>query len=360
MPAAGPALGSLVVDIDAYVARHRGEWARLEQLLHATRGRGWTVLGGRSGWGGGRLGGADVDELVSLYQRVATHLSVVRSASPDPALVARLSTLLAQARAVVTGTQSPAWADLARFFAVSFPAALYRSSRWWAPVGVAFCLVSLVVGWWVATHPQVQATIAAPEEIRRLVERDFERYYSSAPAGSFAARVFTNNAWVAALSLAFGVLLVPVVWILWQNALNVGIAGGLMASAGKTDLFFGLILPHGLLELTCVFVAAGAGLRLGWSWIDPGPRTRSRALAEEGQAAGALALGLAAALFVSGLIEAFVTPSGLATWARVGIGLVAWVAFLAYVVVLGGRAARAGETGDVRGPGRSDVVPTAG
>lgn len=334
------------MDIDAYVARHRHDWARLEELL---RGHGRAR----------RRTGAEVDELVTLYQRVATHLSVVRSASPDPALVGRLSTLVAQARSAVTGTQTPVWADLARFFVVVFPAALYRSARWWAGVGVAFVTVSFVVGVWVADNPKVQATIAAPQEIRRLVERDFVEYYSSAPAGSFAAKVFTNNAWVSALALALGVLIVPVLWILWQNALNVGVAGGLMASAGRSDIFFGLILPHGMLELTCVFVAAGAGLRLGWSWVDPGPRTRSRALAEEGQAAGALALGLAATLFVSGVIEAFVTPSGLPTWARVGIGVLAWLVFLAYVVVLGGRAVRAGETGDVRGSRATAVAPTA-
>jgi uncharacterized membrane protein SpoIIM required for sporulation len=260
----------------------------------------------------------------------------------------------------VTGTHVPAWEDLARFFVVVYPAALYRSARWWVPVGIAFCLAGLVVGWWVAANPEVQATIAAPEQIRQLVEEDFEDYYSSAPAGSFAAKVATNNAWVSALALALGVLLLPVVWILWQNALNVGIAGGLMAAGGRLDVFFGLILPHGLLELTCVFVAAGAGLRLGWTWVDPGPRTRSRALAEEGQAAGALALGLAVTLLVSGVVEAFVTPSGLPTWARVGIGAAIWLAFLAYVVVLGGRAVRAGETGAVRGAAAADRVPTAG
>lgn len=335
------------MDIDAYVAAHRAEWQRLEELVHRA--------GRRS-----RRDGAEVDELVTLYQRVATHLSVVRSASPDPALVGRLSTLVARARAAVTGSDSPAWTDLARFFTVTFPAALYRSARWWVAVGVAFCLVGLVVGWWVATTPRVQSSIAAPDQIRQLVERDFEDYYSSAPAGSFAAQVATNNAWVSALALALGVLVVPVVWILWQNALNVGVSGGLMAAGGRLDVFFGLILPHGLLELTCVFVAAGAGLRLGWSWIDPGARTRAQALAEEGQAAGALAIGLAATLAVSGVVEAFVTPSGLPTWARVGIGATVWVTFLAYVVVLGGRAVRSGETGALRGAGQAARAPVAG
>jgi uncharacterized membrane protein SpoIIM required for sporulation len=335
------------VDIDAYVAAHRGEWDRLEQLLR------------RAGRGRGRLEGAEVDELVALYQTVTTHLSVVRSSTPDPALLARLSTLVARARSAVTGSSAPAWRDLARFFTITYPAALYRSMRWWAAVGIAFALVGLVVGVWVAGDAHVQATIAAPDEIRQLVQHDFEEYYSSAPAGSFAAKVATNNAWVSALALALGVFLLPVVWLLWQNALNVGVAGGLMAANDRLGLFFGLILPHGLLELTCVFVASGAGLRLGWSWIDPGARTRSRALREEGQAAGALALGLAATLMVSGVVEAFVTPSGLPTWARIGIGASLWLAFLAYAVVLGGRAVRAGELGDVRGAGATDEVPSA-
>jgi uncharacterized membrane protein SpoIIM required for sporulation len=336
------------VDIDAYVAAHRGEWDRLEELLR------------RAGRGRGRLDGAEVDELVALYQTVTTHLSVVRSSTPDPALLARLSTLVARARSAVTGSSAPAWRDLARFFVVTYPAALYRSMRWWVAVGVAFALVGLVVGVWVAGDPHVQATIAAPDQIRQLVEHDFEDYYSSAPAGSFAAQVATNNAWVSALALALGVFLLPVVWLLWQNALNVGVAGGLMAANDRLGLFFGLILPHGLLELTCVFVASGAGLRLGWSWIDPGGRSRSQALREEGQAAGALALGLAATLMVSGVVEAFVTPSGLPTWARVGIGASLWLAFLAYVVVLGGRAVRAGERGDLRGAGGTDIAPSAG
>jgi uncharacterized membrane protein SpoIIM required for sporulation len=330
------------VDVDAYVAAHRGEWQRLEELLRQRR-----------------LSGDEVDELVWLYQRVTTHLSVVRSASPDPALVGRLTTLVARARSAVTGSTVAAWTDVIRFFTVVYPAALYRSARWWISVGVSFCLVGLVVGIWVARNPDVQAAIAAPDQIRALVDHRFEDYYSSHPAGSFAAQVATNNAIVTALSLFLGPLILPVVWILWQNALNVGIAGGLMAGAGRLDLFFGLILPHGLLELTCVFIAAGAGLRLGWTWIDPGPRTRSQALAEEGLAVGALAVGLAVTLGISGCIEAFVTPSPLPTWARIGIGASVWVAFLTYIFVLGRRAAQAGSLGDVEGAGATDTLPTA-
>jgi uncharacterized membrane protein SpoIIM required for sporulation len=144
-----------------------------------------------------------------------------------------------------------------------------------------------------------------------------------------------------------GIAIVPVFIVLWSNIANVGVIGGYMIGAGRADVFYGLLLPHGMLELTVIFVAAGAGLRLGWSWIAPGKRTRTQALATEGRAVGALALGLAVCLLVSGLVEGFVTPSTLPAWARLAIGGVLWVAFLTYVFTLGRRGAQAGETGDV-------------
>ena len=336
------------MDLDAYVAAHADEWARLEHLLgRASRPR--------------RLSGSEVDELVDLYQRTATHLSVVRSAGPDPVLVARLSTLVARARGVVAGGRRALWSDVARFLRADFPALVYRT-RWWSIAATAvFLVVAFGLGGWIAVSPEAQLAAAPPEVVEQLVNEDFESYYSSHPAQEFAAQVFTNNAWVAAQSILFGVLLgLPVLVVLLVNAVNVGIAGGLMAANGRAGLFFGLILPHGLLELTAVFVACGLGLKLGWTVVDPGRRTRARALAEEGRALVAGALGLALVLFVSGLVEAFVTPSPLPTWARLAIGVVVEVLFLAWVYGPGRRAHLAGVTGDLTDDLRGDVVPASG
>ena len=333
------------MDLDAYVAAHSAEWARLEHLLGtASRPR--------------RLSGAEVDELVDLYQRVATHLSVVQSAGRDAALVGRLSALVARARGVVAGGRRAAWSDAARFLRSDFPAICYRTRWWWIGATAFFLVVSFAYGSWIATSPEAQLAVAPPEVVKQLVEEDFENYYSSDPAQDFAARVFTNNAYIAAQAILFGVLLgLPVLYVLYANALNVGIAGGLMAANDRTSLFFGLILPHGLLELTAVFVACGLGLKLGWTVIDPGRRSRSRALAEEGRALVTGALGLALVLFISGIIEAFVTPSGLPTWARIAIGVLAELLFLAYVFGPGRRAVQAGVTGDLVSDLRGDVRP---
>ncbi|MEU3163953.1 stage II sporulation protein M [Streptosporangium sp. NPDC006930] len=331
------------MDIDAFVTAHRPAWDRLEDLVRRR----------------GSLDGAEVDELVDLYQRVATHLSLVRSASADPILVGRLSALVARARSAVTGAHTPAWREFVRFFTVSFPVVAYRARRWWLATGVAFLLVSTVVAVWVGENPGVQAAIATPEEITQLVEHDFADYYSENPATSFAGQVWVNNAWVSMQVIMMSVLLgLPIPYVLWENALNVAVSAGLMASRGKLDIFFGLITPHGLLELTAVFLAAAVGMRLGWTVVDPGPRRRTEALAEQGRAVMSVALGLIVVLFVSGLIEGLVTPSGLPTWARIGIGVVAEVAFLAYVIFFGRRAVAAGESGDMeRAP---DLAPSAG
>ena len=336
------------MDLDAYVAAHRDEWARLEALLgRASRPR--------------RLSGGEVDELVRLYQRTATHLSVVQSAGPDAVLVARLSTLVARARGVIAGGRRALWSDVARFLSADFPALVYRT-RWWSLAATAaFLVVAFGLGGWIAASPAAQLAVAPPDVVQQLVTEDFEDYYSSNPAQDFAAQVFTNNALVAAQSIVFGVLLgLPVLYVLLTNAVNVGIAGGLMAANDRAGLFFGLILPHGLLELTAVFVACGLGLKLGWTVVDPGRRTRTRALAEEGRAVVAGALGLALVLFVSGLVEAFVTPSPLPTWARVTVGVVVELLFLAWVFGPGRRAHLAGRTGDLTGDLRGDVLPASG
>ncbi|MFF2509159.1 stage II sporulation protein M [Streptomyces sp. NPDC058067] len=334
------------MDLDVFVSAHRAEWDRLDALLRRRR----------------RLTGAEADELVTLYQRAATHLSLIQSSAPGPQISGRLTQLVARARSAVTGTRRASWRDVTTFLTQGFPAAVYRSRHWWVPTALLSTAIAALLGWWIGTHPEVQASIAAPAELRDLTRPggQYETYYSSHPAASFAAQVWTNNAQAAAMCLVLGIFLgLPVLWILFQNMLNLGVGIGLMSSAGRLDTFLGLVLPHGLLELTAVFVAAGTGLRLGWTVIDPGPRTRRAALAEEGRAALGMAIGLALVLFVSGAIEGFVTPSGLPTWARITIGIAAELAFLVYVYVLGGRAARAGETGDVDKTERSASVPTA-
>ena len=200
--------------------------------------------------------------------------------------------------------------------------------------------------------------MGTPSQQQEYVDKSFAEYY--APGAGFAAMVWTNNAWLTAVSIGTGISGVLPVYFQASNAISVGAAGGLMAAHGHLDVFLQLIAPHGLLELTAVFVAGAAGLRLFWTWLVPGPRPRGRALAEEGRALITVAIGLVGVLAVSGLIEGFVTGSGLPWAIKVSIGVLALALFWTYTIVLGRRAVRAGETGDLEADRAGYVLATAG
>jgi uncharacterized membrane protein SpoIIM required for sporulation len=307
------------VDLDAYVAEHGGEWRRLE------------VLAGRR-----RLNPAEVDEMVLLYQRAATHLSIVRSRTPDAVVLADLSRLVLAGRAAINRSERMSWRPVAAFFAVRLPAALYRT-RWW---GLTVMVVMVGAAWglieYVQRYPAVleQWFGAHPDEARLV--QDFVGYYSEYRAETFFSAVFVNNAMLAAQCLASGVLILPVFYLLATNLISIAMMGAAMFDAGAGDIYLTYIAPHGFLELTAIFIGGGVGLRIGWSWIAPGPvMTRRESLVHWAREGMIVAVGLVFILLVSGILEAYVTPSPLPAALRVGIGAVLWLLFLGYALIWG-------------------------
>ncbi|MBF4463362.1 MULTISPECIES: stage II sporulation protein M [unclassified Rathayibacter] len=318
------------MDIDALSAARRPQWTRLDQLSRQRR-----------------LSGREADELVERYQSASADLATITSTAGSTAVGARLAVSLSRARGRLTGTRGEPLAAIARFAVLSLPAALYRLRWLTLAVALATVLVATLFAVWILGDPALLASLGDDAQLRRFAQNDFVDYYSENPAASFAGQVWTNNAWIAAQCVAFGIVGVYVPYILLQNAQNLGTSFAVMLHVGEGDTFFAYILPHGLLELTAVFVAAAAGLRIFWAWIAPGPRPRAQALAEDARSLFTVAIGLVFVLLVSGVIEGFVTPAPWPWPIKIAIGAVALAVFLAYMIVLGGRAVRAGETGDL-------------
>jgi uncharacterized membrane protein SpoIIM required for sporulation len=318
------------MDLDAYSAAHRDEWARLDEL-------------GRQR----AFSGPEADELIERYQSGSAQLSAIKTVAGSTEVGDLLSVSLSRARLRFTGAGANVLRQIPLFFAVQLPAALYRLRWLTLAVAIATVLIATLYAIWISQNPAVMAALGTDGDLKKLAEHDFVDYYSDNPAASFTGQVWTNNAWIAAQCIALGIFGVFVPGVIISNAQNLGVNAAVLFNFHHGDTFFLYILPHGMLELTAIFVAAAAGLRIFWAWVAPGPRTRGQSLAENGRALFAVAIGLVVVLFVSGVIEGFVTPSPWPWFVKIGIGAVAVLAFLFYMVIIGGRAARAGETGDI-------------
>jgi uncharacterized membrane protein SpoIIM required for sporulation len=322
--------------IDAFIAANEARWARLDELVV------------RAGRAPRSLTPDELDELLALHLAVSSHLSTARTHLGDRDLVAALSRRVTRSAAVVHGTRARSWQAVRDGLTRTFPAAVWHLRLPIAVSTLTFVASFAVMAVWLALSPAA-VEASAPQAVREAyLEEDFEAYYSSEPGTAFAARVFTNNAAVGALAFGTGIAgAVPTLAVLVLNGINVGLAAGLFHAAGDAVTFWTLILPHGLLELTAVFIAGGTGLRLGWAALAPGERTRTAAVAEEGRRAIVVVLGLVVVFLVAGLLEGYVTAAPWPTWARVGTGAVVWAAFVGWVVTAGRRAAADGLTGAV-------------
>ncbi len=333
-----------------------GSWAMARESFTQDREPTWVELE-RLTSHAGSLGASDAVTMVDRYRRTSTHLAAVRTDGADPELGTRLTRLVGNAHVAIHGQQPRNRRQLRRFFVETFPAAVWWHRRFIVISALLFFVPALLIGAWMATSPDA-VDASAPASVREAyLENDFEAYYSSDPAAQFATAVFINNIQVAILAFAVGILLcVPTAWVLVQNGAFLGLAGGLFTAAGRWQHFWGLITPHGLLEISAIVVAGAAGFGLGWAVIAPGDRPRAEALAESGKRSVVVVIGLVLAFLVAGMIEGFVTGTDLPTAVRVGIGIVAFVMFAAWVLAYGPAAERRGLSGVL---GESHQAPPA-
>jgi uncharacterized membrane protein SpoIIM required for sporulation len=284
---------------------------------------------------------------VTRYRAASADLADIKTSSGRTPQGDHVSTLLARTRLRLTGARENVLVQAPRFFAEQLPAALNRVRWLTAITAAAFLVIGTLVAAWIAGNPAALAAMGPEADLEHYADEAFTGYYTENPAAVFAGTVWTNNAWIAAQCVIFGITGLWPVMVLVQNAVGVGTAAAVMFAYGRGDVFFQFILPHGLLELTCIFVAVAAGLQIFWAWVAPGPRSRGEALAAAGRSLGTIAIGLVFALALSGVVEGFVTPQTWPVWVKITLGALALAVFLFYMLFVGRRAVRAGATGDL-------------
>ena len=95
------------------------------------------------------------------------------------------------------------------------------------------------------------------------------------------------------------------------------------------------MVGHGVVELSCIFIAGGAGMMIGYTLINPGDLTRPQALKKKGMEAAKIVIGCACFLVVAGIIEGFLSPSKLPVEIKIGTGVLTGVAMYLYLFLVG-------------------------
>jgi uncharacterized membrane protein SpoIIM required for sporulation len=306
------------VDLDSYIAKHRAEWDALDSAV-------------RRSYRGSRAG-AEITEMIRLYLRASSHLAEVQSRYHDPDLVDYLNALVARAHAAIYGTEARSLRAAAGLFGARYRQALRRTATPILVVAAVLFGIMLATGVWVATSPEARVGLIPPAA-REALERD-DGSRSSIDLGSpeMSAFIFQNNVRVAFLAFALGITFgIGTAFVIVQNAALIGVLAGAAQAAGKADLFWALVLPHGFLELTAICIAGGTGLRIGWSLVDPGDRYRLTALAEEARDAVLVVIGVIPAFLIAALIEGFVTGRTGAPILEIALGAAVTIGYVAFL-----------------------------
>ncbi len=324
-----------------FVERRSKTWQHLDALLQRVERRGVRTLSPD-----------EIFELGRLYRAATSDLAYAQGRGYDRALLEYLNRSVARAHAhVYARAPESGIRRIGNFYARVFPHEFRRSLPYVAlctAITVACAVVAYVL---VRSHP-ADAYALLPkylvgEKIRKsLHDSNFAVDPGFAPAMS--ALIISNNVKVAIIAFAGSVTLGALtVYIIATNGLMLGGMGALFTNAGFGGDFWATIAPHGVIELTAIQIAGGAGLLIAAAAVFPGRMRRRDLIAANAQRAGTLIVGVASMLIVAGTIEAFVSPRRLPAPVRIGVGAITAIALLLYFTTAG----RRGEADVVRRTG---------
>jgi uncharacterized membrane protein SpoIIM required for sporulation len=305
-----------------FIERRKTNWRRLEELLNRARG----VRGVR------RLGRDEVRELGRAYRRAASDLAIARVESRDQRLINYLNNLVIRTHSLIYRAQSRGASTIFRFYRSEFPAVFRRTSRYTLAIFLIF--VALAIFSFGATWRDDEFVDFAYVGRQLLVEIRANRMWTDdlnkqAPFG--AAYIMTNNIGVGLKTFALSIIpIVGTVEVLRPSAMQFGAINALVVKYKMHRALWSFVAAHGVLELTAIFIAGGAGLMIGLAIVAPGERTRRDALLESGGLAIKLLAGCIPMLIIAGLIEAFISPTPIHPGYKIAVSAVTGIALAIY------------------------------
>ncbi len=311
-----------------FIKDGKSAWQRLEHLL--------TVVD-RSSLR--RLHREEVRELGRIYRRTASDLAIARAETRDPRLINYLNSLVIRAHGRIYRADAQGTKRIRKFFARDFPQTFRRTWRYTALAFAIFWIFSLVsfVGTW--QDPDASEFAGISPSFRHVINAKvhwWEGLNEENQIGSSA--ILTNNIQVTFNAFALGAFFG--LGTLYYMALNGAMLGSIFALVYKTDRAFGFdflsfVVGHGMIELSCIYIAGAAGMLIGYAMLVPGDLTRADALKKRGLEAVILVAGCVPILVIAGIIEGFISPAPISPVIKFGVSIITGIALYSYLLLAG-------------------------
>lgn len=300
------AAGRISVPAERFVQKKREDWEAFRQTaVHLER----TGIAG--------LASAEIPRFATQYREVAADLARARTYQVDPRVIAYLERVVAAGHNALYRARGKRRAPVAQYILREFPAAVVQS---WQYVLLAFLLFAIpaAVGYvMIRERPALAEELLPPTMVARAEaaseNRAVGRGYGEASREDrpqLAAFFITHN-----INVSFGTFVGGLTgglltgWLLYTNGMLIGLVLGLFQNYQALSYVLTFVLGHGVLELTAIFVSAGAGFRLAKALIAPGDTTRKDALVVEGRIAVRMMGAVITLLAIAGTIEGLLSTS---------------------------------------------------
>jgi uncharacterized membrane protein SpoIIM required for sporulation len=294
-------------DINQFLNRRRDNWNRLEALLQRVE------AGGLRG-----LPPAEAREFGVLYRRASSDLVTARAKTANAEILEYLNDLVARSYAQIYRSRRFRPRDILTFLLLDFPRLFRHCWKYMALSGFIMA-AAVVFGWEMSRRDPAGAYYMLPPQFVKAIPtiRENWRHRTGHETSMLTPHemaitsswLMTHNIGVGYVALGGGALFgLPTLWALILNGALLGILGQAMSTSETGLVFWSLILPHGVIELTAIAIFGGAGFVIAGALLAPGRRSRRDALIERGRLAIMLALGATAMLVLAGLIEGIITP----------------------------------------------------
>jgi uncharacterized membrane protein SpoIIM required for sporulation len=308
------------MDERSFIEQKRDSWQRLSQKIDRVRTHGLRSLAR-----------AELEQIGAEYRAVVSDLSFVRGQGASSDLVVYLNELAGRAHGVLYASPGAKLGGVWSFLVREFPALFRSTFRHTLVAALIFAAAWGGASYLVLTDPRVGDSLM-PEKISPKEARNSKTPIPD-PA-QMSSFIMTNNIKVGILSFAGGITAgIITVFEMVQNGAVIGTIATITAPVMGQARFWSYILPHGIIELTAIFICGGAGLLIGSAMIAPGNMRRPDAIRIASPKALRLFAGTLPFFIVAAIIEGFITPSVLPVWSKLtfaaitAIGLVAYLGF---------------------------------